>query len=234
MSRACLVIVAVMLASLAATGCNSRRSGGRRPTDSGSPPTGDSGPMTGRDSGGIMLMDSGPGPMCVINADCAGGLVCEGGNCVPGGPTTETNCSNMIDDDGDGPTDCADSDCAADSACAGPPCAEDRVDAVVGGYCSSTTADCISEGSDPSTCLAADPSPDCSACFNLNLIACGNRNGCQRLWDLYTCCVTDNCGTMPTSACIDSSCSTTRDAYSTCLDGLELATLCPTALSDCF
>jgi hypothetical protein len=106
---------------------------------------------------------------------------------------------------------------------AGGKCPPDIVDSVPGDYCASSTYECImgctAGGTCVSDCIAADPSPDCGTCIQVNLIACFNRSGCQRTWDLFSCCVADNCPT-PTRECAVMYCTPEDDDYNTCTDGV--------------
>ncbi len=59
----------------------------------------------------------------------------------------------------------------------GSACVNEPIDYVAGPYCGAATQSCIdgcTTGTCVGDCLDADPSGDCSACANINVIACAN------------------------------------------------------------
>lgn len=107
-----------------------------------------------------------------------------------------------------------------------------------GPYCTAATRTCTEACADGTcifTCLEADASPDCARCANNNILACINANGCQAAWDVYNCCIVDNCSSATdVSACTMTWCSASSDAYDTCIMGVPSTAMCGTTWLDCF
>lgn len=119
-------------------------------------------------------------------------------------------------DAGEDPADAA-ADAAQDAG--GPACMED-VRAPYSGPipCSRATADCAAAcetSACASDCFLRDPSPNCIACWDLNQLACWNRNGCQSEWNCVSECIRTSCPS-PTPACIGANCGPEDEAYSDC------------------
>ena len=201
-------LLSLVLLALAA--CNSRgRPSGPRP-DGGPVVMLDGGPRT--DAPIVIMFDGGrrdaPTGMCGSGLPaCPGGTMCIDGRCVP--TTME--------------------------------CTDETVPYNVVAICSASTMTCISgctTGACIDACLDADPNPDCDACVNQNFISCANDNGCQSAWTTYVCCVDEVCGPMPDSACVMSAiagaCASANAGYDSCLMGVDIGTVCPTFLQDCF
>ena len=112
---------------------------------------------------------------------------------------------------------------AADAApdAGGPACAEDVRAPYAGPTpCSRATADCAAAcdtAACASDCFLRDPSPDCIGCWDLNQLACWNRNGCQAEWNCVSECIRTSCPS-PTPACIGASCAAEDRAYADCFE----------------
>jgi hypothetical protein len=207
----CCVIFFFVLSCVALAACNRGR------------------PRGGGVDSGVVVLDGGPRPDAPIVFPDAGrdasvprdSSTAECGTGLPACP---------------GGTTCIDGRCVV-----GPrECAEEIPYNVVA-VCSSSTMTCISgcaDGACITSCLEADPNPDCDACVNQNFISCANSNGCMASWVTYACCVEDVCGTAPTTTCVQSAatgaCSSSSDAYDTCIMGVDIETFCSTFLQDCF
>ncbi|MDH5493675.1 MAG: hypothetical protein OEY14_17105 [Myxococcales bacterium] len=102
-------------------------------------------------------------------------------------------------------------------------CRFDLVDLITTPYCASATTTCVGSCADSpciEACLSDDPSPDCAACVNINLISCLNANGCQGDWDCISSCGEDMCTGMTGTAyqtCLDTYCADENAAWDTCV-----------------
>ncbi len=230
------LFVFIITAALAA--CTGGRRGGGViiPGDGGTDTGG--GPV---DSGGgsdseIVLMDTGTMPECdPVTNPCPVGQTCVSGTCE-----TDPMPECLVD-----------SDCPTGEICSGEMCVPDTMRICEGSevpynrvsVCSASTNTCIMGCTDSaciSSCLDADPNPDCSACVNQNFVSCLNDAGCQTTWDPYVCCIEDNCGTMATSSCVSSAqsgaCASTYGAWESCTMTADVEPVCPSGsfLTDCF
>jgi hypothetical protein len=120
-------------------------------------------------------------------------------------------------------------------------CTDENVGYLTMPLCSAATMTCImgcTAGACIVDCIEADPSPNCGACVNQNLISCANTNGCQSAWSAFVCCVDEACPPPAMAACVMSAttgaCMAQDGAYSTCLMGIDIPTVCPSFLTDCF
>jgi len=102
-------------------------------------------------------------------------------------------------------------------------CREDLRSPVTGVVCSMATADCAAACSDATcaqACFAADANAACLQCWDINQIACWNRNGCQDEWNCAAECIQDNCPGF-TVACIRDNCQAQDLAYADCFEPLR-------------
>jgi hypothetical protein len=213
--------------------CNGGRRGVVRPRDGGiivDSGRSDAGPS----DSDIVLMDTGTTPECSASVPCPVGQTCVAGTC-----RSDTTRECVFD-----------SDCAVGEICgAADRCIPDSTRTCEGSaityirdvYCSASTMGCIEACPDSPCiydCLDADVNPDCRRCVSNNIVSCFNDAGCQGAWDAYMCCIEDNCGTEPTSTCImgvrDGACAPTLTSYDTCGMGVDLGSVCPSFLPDCF
>ena len=120
-------------------------------------------------------------------------------------------------------------------------CTDEDVSYNMAAVCSAATMSCVmacTTGMCIVDCLEADASPNCPACVNQNLISCANTNGCQSAWSAFVCCVDEACPPPAMAACLMSAqtgaCMSQDSAYGTCLMGVDVQTVCPSFLTDCF
>jgi hypothetical protein len=107
-------------------------------------------------------------------------------------------------------------------------CAEDLRSPYTGPIpCNTTTRDCAMGCDDArcaEACFAADPSPSCIQCWDVNQLSCWNRNGCQEQWNCVSECITEHCPTFDV-ACIGEQCGTEDQAYADCFEPLRMMCL---------
>lgn len=232
MTRSIVLIFVSLAMSALLAGCLDTRGGGPRPMiDSGPDDT------PGRDAGPIVLMDSGPLARCG-DGSCTSSESCSScpsdcgscsGTCGDGSCSSSESCSSCPSDCGPcGPT-CGDGSCGSSESCSSCPsdcgpctsCRSNPVPRYPGIACSSTTRTCAeacTDGTCINDCLMADPSPDCFACVQQNLVSCFNAAGCQSDWDCYTTCYED-AGCTGGAAC--TACASELEAYNSCVDSVS-------------
>lgn len=132
-----------------------------------------------------------------------------------------------------GAADAGGGDAGVDAAV--PMCPDHFVDPWPGpAPCSMATEDCAIACDDLGCvrdCVAADPDPDCAACWDFNTQSCWNRNGCQPLWNCLAACFMENCPGGLTPECFDA-CSAEDQAYADCFEPLR--PMCGLRGADCF
>lgn len=120
---------------------------------------------------------------------------------------------------------------------AGLDCPAEIVDPYPGRPCSADTRTCTEtctgEGC-AGECIDADPNPQCYFCFQVNVVSCFNRNGCQPVWNCFRECMRAHCAGAPdTEACALENCAEQDAAFGACIDSLWDSTSCPARYEDC-
>lgn len=232
--RTKLFLAALMAAFVVASlGCNQGRrrgaggggGGGGGGTDAGPMDTDAGGGGGDVDSGGIVLMDSGPTPECSAGTPCPAGEMCADGVCVPA-LECSTNADCLSSEE------CVSGECVASTMS----CPTDTI-TLAGVSCTSTTYNCVvdcgSDGVCMQACLDADADPNlCNGCVQNNILSCYNANGCQADWNCFSQCITDNSCTDRT--CATTYCSAEDTAYSNCIDSLPSSVSCSSQFRACF
>lgn len=162
----------------------------------------------------------------------------------PGEPRPDAGDGGLLDGGGvtapeGGPLPIADTGLPRPSPCTSGEVVPDYV----GPGCSGTTVACLvtcSEPEAPPTCTSdcIDRDPECRMCVNETLLACGNREGCQSLWNAYACCAEQRCPDLPSGAdrlacAAAGECIAELDAYFACLDAGVLSP-CQAEVQGCF
>lgn len=201
-----VTLFVLVAASAALVGCFGDRRGGRGGgggTDSGPVPMDAGDPPD--DDGGVVVMDGG--------RDSGPTVRCGDGTCTAGAETCST--------------------CESDCGPCMTSCRSYPVSPYPGVACSTTTRTCVEACTDSAcltSCLEADPSPNCFTCANQNIIACLLPAGCQEPWDCYNTCYEDS-GCTSADAC--PACSSQAAAWDSCVSsfgsscGSEWATCLP-------
>lgn len=102
----------------------------------------------------------------------------------------------------------------------GTECAPHSVPHYADTYCTDSTLTCVRGcTTDACTydCLAADPDPNCAACFNSDVVYCHYNNGCAAAHEDFWCCAEEHCpDSVSFDSCLMTHCPTQRDLLIGC------------------